>query len=60
MPPPAIDRNRITALLEAMVRVESINPELAPGGNGEGELAAWLGVQLNALGFDVTFEDAAS
>ena len=59
MPPPAIDRNRITALLEAMVRIESINPDLAPGGSGEGELAAWLGVQLNALGFDVTFEDAA-
>ncbi|MFN8377973.1 MAG: M20/M25/M40 family metallo-hydrolase [Anaerolineae bacterium] len=59
MPAPSIDRNRITALLEAMVRIESINPDLAPGGSGEGELAAWIGVQLNALGFDVTFEDAA-
>ena len=59
MPPPPIDRNRITALLEAMVRIESINPDLAAGGSGESELAAWIGVQLNALGFDVTFEDAA-
>ena len=59
MPPPSIDRTRVTALLEAMVRIESINPDLAPGGHGESELAAWIGVQLNALGFDVTFEDAA-
>lgn len=54
-----IDPHRITALLEAMVRIESINPDLAPGGSGEGELAAWFGVTLNALGFDVTFEDIA-
>lgn len=59
MSAPPIDRNRITVLLEAMVRMESINPDLAPGGSGESELAAWIGVQLNALGFDVTFEDAA-
>jgi acetylornithine deacetylase len=58
MATPSIDRTRITALLEAMIRIESINPDLAPGGSGEGELAAWIGVQLNALGFDVTFEDA--
>ena len=59
MSAPLIDRTRITALLEAMIRIESINPDLAPGGSGEGEVAAWIGVQLNALGFDVTFEDAA-
>ncbi|HYO88916.1 MAG TPA: M20/M25/M40 family metallo-hydrolase [Candidatus Limnocylindrales bacterium] len=59
MPHRSMDTSRITALLEAMVRIESINPDLAPGGSGEGELAAWLGVQLNALGFDVTFEDVA-
>lgn len=59
MPAAPIDRNFITTLLEAMVRTESINPDLAPGGSGEGELAAWFGVRLNALGFDVTFEDVA-
>lgn len=59
MPYRKVDTNRITALLEAMVRIESINPDLAPGGSGEGELAAWFGVTLNTLGFDVTFEDVA-
>jgi acetylornithine deacetylase len=59
MPYRHIDTNRITAWLEAMVRIESINPDLAPGGSGEGELASWFGVTLNTLGFDVTFEDAA-
>ena len=37
MPAAPIDRNFITTLLEAMVRTESINPDLAPGGSGEGE-----------------------
>jgi acetylornithine deacetylase len=59
MPHRNIDTHRITAWLEAMVRIESINPDLAPGGSGEGELASWFGVTLNTLGFDVTFEDAA-
>lgn len=59
MPASAVDQNRITALLEAMVRIESVNPDLAVGGSGESDLAAWIGVQLNTLGFDVTFEDAA-
>lgn len=59
MTPSTIDRARITALLEGMVRIESVNPDLAPGGHGEGEVAAWVGVQLNALGFDVAFDDAA-
>ncbi len=59
MPAPSVDQSRITALLEAMVRIESVNPDLAVGGSGESDLAAWIGVQLNTLGFDVTFEDAA-
>jgi len=35
-------RDDITALLGALVAIDSVNPELVPGGAGEAEIAAFV------------------
>jgi len=37
-----VDDTRITTWLAEMVRIDSVNPGLAPGGSGEAQMAAWL------------------
>ena len=47
------------ALAEALIMVESVNPDLVPGGAGEGELAALVGGWLAERGVGVTYQEAA-
>ncbi len=54
-----IDRERITRYLSEMVRIDSTNPKLVPGGAGETEMAAWLVETCAALGFNVATQKAA-
>lgn len=42
------------ALLQQLVRIDSVNPDLVPGAAGEGKLAAWCAGWLRERGFDVT------
>ena len=47
------------ALAEALVTVDSVNPDLVPGGAGEGELAELVGGWLAERGVHVTYQEAA-
>lgn len=42
------------AILQQLVRIDSVNPDLVPGAAGEVRIAAWCGDWLRAQGFDVT------
>lgn len=54
-----IDRKYITKTLQEMVRINSINPGLAPGGAGEQEMAEYMGGCLRKLGMDVEVYELA-
>ena len=42
------------AILQQLVRIDSVNPDLVPGADGEVRIAAWCADWLRAQGFDVT------
>lgn len=46
-------------LLAALVSIDSVNPDLVPGGAGEGEIAAFIAGWLEAAGLEVTLVEAA-
>lgn len=50
---PPVDRDYITRTLQALVRINSINPALEAGGPGEAEVAAFVGRALQAAGLDL-------
>src|SRR5438105_14566189 len=52
-----IDRDYVRDTLVRLVRINSINPTLAPGAPGEAEIAAFIASSLRACGLSVeTFE----
>src|SRR5579863_3759748 len=46
-----IDPVRVAALLADLVKIESINPDLVPGGSGEAKMAAYVAEFLRSAGF---------
>lgn len=46
-------------LLRALVAIDSVNPDLVPGGAGEGEIAAFVAGWLRDAGLEVHVQDAA-
>lgn len=46
-------------LLRDLVRIDSVNPSLVPGGAGEGEIAEAIAAEMRSIGMDVEVEDAA-
>jgi len=44
---PAIDKREACRLLEEMIRINSVNPGLVPGGKGELEMAVYLAALFN-------------
>ena len=48
-----IDQGFVTRTLQALVAIDSINPDLHPEGGGEAAIAAWVGTLLDRLGLDV-------
>lgn len=53
MPGPAIDRDYLLRTLADLVRINSINPTLAPGGAGEAEIADYVADSLARAGLKV-------
>ncbi|TFD71114.1 M20/M25/M40 family metallo-hydrolase [Cryobacterium sp. Hb1] len=49
--PPASDP---VTILQQLVRIDSVNPDLVPGAAGEAEIAIWCSEWLRQQGFDVT------
>jgi len=55
----AVDDFELLGLLEALIAVDSINPDLVPGAPGEGALAVVVGAWLAERGVTVTYQDVA-
>ena len=56
---PAVDRDLATSLLQDLVRIPSVNPDLVPGAPGEPEVAAYIAGKLRDWGLNVRVPDAA-
>ena len=54
-----IDTVQTTEYLRAIVQIDSVNPDLAPGGVGEGEMARWLVGVCENLGLEVQTQQTA-
>jgi acetylornithine deacetylase len=55
----SIDRNYLRHTLADLVRINSINPSLTPGGAGEREIAAYMTHAMRQLGMDVAQHEPA-
>jgi acetylornithine deacetylase len=51
--------DEIASLTARLVEIDSINPDLIPGGAGEGEIAAFVAEWLSAAGLEVELYEAA-
>ena len=49
----------VSDLLADLVAIDSVNPDLVPGGAGEAELARFAGGWLERAGVDVTLAEVA-
>jgi len=54
-----IDRKRVAHILADLVRIESINPELVPGGSGELAIARYVVDFLKAAGLEAKLEEVS-
>jgi acetylornithine deacetylase len=54
-----VDRGYVEAAACNLVRINSVNPTLAPGGPGEGEIAEYTAAECEALGLDVNRHEPA-
>ena len=52
-------RTDLIALLADLVRIDSINPDLIPGANGEARIATFIAEWANRAGLQVIVQDAA-
>jgi acetylornithine deacetylase len=52
-----IDRQYLIETLTGLVRINSINPTLVPGGAGESEIAAFTADSMAAIGLDVSVHE---
>lgn len=46
-------------LLSQLVAIDSVNPDLVPGGNGEGDLARFVAGWLDSAGLEVALQEVA-
>ncbi len=54
-----MDDARTISLLQDLVRIDSVNPSLVPGGRGEAAIAARIAAELGARGLEVRLEEVA-
>jgi acetylornithine deacetylase len=54
-----VDRGFVEGVARDLVRINSVNPTLSPGGGGESEIAAYTMQVLRAIGLDVTRHEPA-
>ncbi len=51
---PSVDRDYLLRTLTGLVRINSVNPTLVPGGAGEAEIAAYVADSLKSCGLTVS------
>jgi len=54
-----LSSSSLTELVSELVRIDSVNPDLVPGGAGEGELAGFVADWLAHSGLEVEVEEVA-
>jgi acetylornithine deacetylase/succinyl-diaminopimelate desuccinylase-like protein len=54
-----LSSSSLTELAAELVRIDSVNPDLVPGGAGEGELARFVAEWLADAGLEVEVEEVA-
>ena len=52
-----IDEKRLLELLQEMIKIDSVNPCLVKGGNGEFNIAHYIGNRLAELGLEIKFQE---
>lgn len=52
-----ISEERTLQLLSDLIRTDSVNPSLVPGGNGEAEIAHRLGDYMQSMGLEVRYQE---
>jgi acetylornithine deacetylase len=52
-----INRQYLQTLLNELIQIESVNPDLAKKGDGEREIAQYIGSYLEALGLGVRYQE---
>lgn len=52
-----VDQEYLLALLHEMIRIDSVNPGLVPGGAGESGIARFIGSCLSSAGFKVKYQE---
>lgn len=53
---PAVSKDRLLGLLSDLIRIKSVNPSLVPGGNGEADVARYLGDYMRHMGLSVRYQ----
>ena len=56
----SIDRNAVIRALADMVRIDSVNPDLAPGGAGEANIANYAAGVMRDMGLETAIYDLGS
>lgn len=51
-----IDEHRLLQTLLGLIEINSVNPSLVPGGNGEEDIARFIGRYLEQMGFCVKYQ----
>lgn len=57
MMPLTIDRDYILTVLQKMVQIDSVNPNLVSGGTGEADVAQYLADEMRSLGLEVDIQE---
>jgi acetylornithine deacetylase len=57
--PKEIDMSELGELVSALVRIESVNPDLQPGADGEGEIGRFVADWFRSNGIEVDVQEAA-
>lgn len=52
-----VSNERLLNLLQQLIRIKSVNPGLVPSGNGEADIAEWIGSYLADMGLEVKYQE---
>jgi acetylornithine deacetylase len=56
---PMVDSSRLTSILTDLVKIDSVNPDLVPGGRGERQIAEYVAAFLEAAGLETRLQEVA-
>lgn len=51
-----VDESKLLSTLKELIAIESVNPSLVQGGNGEYKIAEYIGERLEKAGLEVNYQ----